>query len=160
EASASSRIELWYGGILLLKANPLFGAGYDRFMEDLPQTAHNSYILAAAELGLFGIFFWIVLIYSSFKGLSMIINTDERLYNYALAVQSSLVGFCAAAFFLSRTYTVLPYLLFALSGSLMYIAKQRNNELDFRFTKHDWKMSGIWTIGILILVYAFIKVGL
>ncbi len=82
-----------------MKSRPIFGVGYDMFMDALPQTAHNSYVLAAAELGIVGLFCWIGLLYCSFKGLSVIQLREPRYYNYALGLQSSMVGFCAAAFF-------------------------------------------------------------
>lgn len=160
EASAYGRVELWYQGIVMLKTHPLFGVGYEMFTDSLPQTAHNSYILAGAELGFIGLFFWMALIYSSYKGLMIIQNNVPKLYNYALGLQSSLVGFCAAAFFLSRTYVIIPYLLFALSGSLMHVASQRNPELNFDFTKKDFKITCWLSIGIILLSYVVIKVGL
>jgi len=160
EASAFNRVELWYEGILMLKSNPLFGVGFEMFTDQLAQTAHNSYILAAAELGFFGLFFWMGLIYSSFKGLSLVQAHDPRLKTYALGLQSGLVGFCAAAFFLSRTYVILPYLLFALSGSLMYVAKQYNEDLNFNFTKKDFRTTALLSIGVLLLAYGVIKTGL
>jgi len=160
ESSAFGRVELWYGGIQLLKSSPLFGVGYDMFMEELPQTAHSSFILAAAELGFLGLMAWVGLLYSSFKGLSIIQENDERLYNYALGLQSSLVGFCAAAFFLSRTYIILPFMLVALSGSLMYVAHSRNKNLNFAFTRKDLKTTFLLSVGVLLLSYGVIKFAL
>jgi len=160
EDSAYSRMELWYEGIQLLKANPIFGRGFNMFTDALPQTAHNSFILAAAELGMFGLFLWVALLYVSYKGLTIIQKNDKRLYNYSMGVQAGLVGFCAAAYFLSRTYVIIPYLFFALSGSLMHIAKKRNPDLDFSFTKKDkWNVFYI-SIGTLLLALSVIKFGL
>ncbi|MDE2027578.1 MAG: O-antigen ligase family protein, partial [Candidatus Omnitrophica bacterium] len=122
EASANGRLQMWYQGVLMLKSNPLFGVGYGMFTNEEPLTAHNSYVLAFSELGFVGFFLWMALIYSSFKSLALVLNHDERLKTYALGLQSGLVGFCAAAFFLSRTYVILPYLIFALAGSLLHIA--------------------------------------
>lgn len=160
EASAHGRVELWYQGILMIKSNPLFGVGHNMFMADLPQTAHNSFILAASELGMFGLFFWMGLIYISIKGLSMVQNKDPKLYNCALGLQSSLVGFCAAAFFLSRTYIILPYILFAFSGAAMGIAKAHYPELEFKLTKKDYRNIVGLSFGVLFLAYFVIKVGL
>ena len=160
EESAYNRLDLWYEGFLMLKHNPLFGVGYGMFTDKLPQTAHNSFILAAAELGLIGLFFWMALIYSSFKCLSLVQANDGRLKTYALGLQSGLIGFCMAAFFLSRTYVILPYLLFAFSGSLFYIAQCRNKEMVFNFSREDTKKT-IW-LCVVVLLFAFIliKVGL
>jgi len=157
EGSAYSRVELWYQGILLFKANPLFGVGFDMYMDSLPQTAHNSYILALAELGVLGLFFWMALIYSSLKGLSVIQAKDEQLRDSAIGLQSALVGFCVAAFFLSRTYVIMPYLLFALSGSLMHVAARKNNSLNFDFTRADAKHSLKWSFLVIAFAYAIIK---
>jgi len=160
EDSAYGRVNLWYEGILLLKSNPVFGVGYNMFMEDLPQTAHNSYLLAAAELGMLGLFFWMSLIYISMKGLTLVQETDAKLKDYALGLQSALIGFCVAAFFLSRTYVIIPYMLFALSGSLIYIVRNKNPGLEFKFTLQDAKRSLGLGILSLVLVYAIIKLGL
>jgi len=160
EASAYSRVELWYNGIVMLKNNPLFGVGYNMFTDTLAQTAHNSFILVAAELGFIGLFFWVSLIYCSFHGLSIIQENVPRLYNYALGLQSGLVGFCALAFFLSRSYVMIPYILFSLSGSLMYVAKQMNPELDFSFRKKQIKHTVFISLGVILLSYAVIKIGI
>ena len=160
EASAYSRVELWYDGIMMMKSNPLFGVGFGMYTDKLPQTAHNSYILAGAELGFIGLFFWMALIYSSFKGMSIIQSRAPAFYNYALGLQSSLIGFCAASFFLSRTYVILPYMLFAFSGALMDITKNYDDSLDFRFTKRDaWITAGL-SAGVILLAYVVIKIGL
>jgi len=163
EESAYNRLDLWYEGVLMMKSNPIFGVGYRMFMEELPQTAHNSFILAGAELGILGLFFWMALIWCSVKGL-LIIQQNEKIGHdiktYALGLQSALVGFCAAAFFLSRTYVILPYILFALSGSLMFVAKQKDNEIDFAFHAKDaWISLGL-SVGIITLAYILIKIGL
>ncbi|MDE2027096.1 MAG: O-antigen ligase family protein [Candidatus Omnitrophica bacterium] len=160
EASANERIQLWYQGILMLKSNPLFGVGYNMFANIEPLTAHNSYVLAAAELGLVGLFFWMALIYSSFKGFALVARHDEGLKTYALGLQSGLVGFCAAAFFLSRTYVILPYLIFALSGSLLYIAHERNEEIKLTFDSKDFRKTFFLCVGVLLLIYILIKVGI
>ena len=130
------------------------------FTDSLPQTAHNSFILAGAELGLVGLFLWVGLIYISFQGLSKVQEAVPSLRNYAYGLQASLVGFCAAAYFLSRTYVILPYLLFALSGSLMHIAREINPSLTFTFTKKDFKITAFLTVGSLLMAYILIKVAL
>jgi len=160
EASANNRVQLWYQGILMMKANPLFGVGFRMFEADQPQTAHNSFVLAASELGSFGYFFWMALIFSSFRQLSLVQQYDERLRTYATGLQTSLVGFCAAAFFLSRTYVILPYLLFALSGSLFYIAQQRNKELIYRFTLKEARSTFLFGVIVLIVMYVIVKITL
>jgi len=160
EASAYSRIDLWYEGLQMMKSNPLFGIGYGMFMDFAPQTAHNSFVLAGAELGLIGLFFFMGLIYISFKQLSAIQKSQSALKVYAYGLQAGLIGFCAAAFFLSRTYIILPYMLFALSGSLFHIAQQKDNKLQFKFSKRDVRNVAVLSIGLLGFIYLIAKIGL
>lgn len=160
ESSAYGRLELWYWGLQKMLHNPFFGVGYNMFMEDQSLTAHNSYVLAAAELGFIGLFMWVGLIYISHKGLSIVYQKSDSLKTIAMGIQSSLVGFCVAAFFLSRTYVILPYLLFALSGAVMHHAKQTMPDLDLNFYRKDyWKIFWI-CVAILVVIYVFYKTGL
>lgn len=160
DESAANRIDMWYEGVNMIKASPLFGRGFGMFTEEQPLTTHNSYMLVAAELGLLGLFFFIGLIYTSFKELTLAQKIDPGLKSYALGLQAALAGFCVAAFFLSRSYVILPYLLFAFSGALFYLAQQRNKELQFSFSKNDFRNTGILSVGVLLLIYVAIKIGL
>ncbi len=59
EDSAAGRVEAWYEGFQMLRSHPLFGVGKGLFTEHHFLTAHNSYMLAVAELGLVGYFVWL-----------------------------------------------------------------------------------------------------
>lgn len=157
EASAASRIDFWYQGLLMFKSNPIFGVGYGMYMEEMAMTAHNSYVLAFAELGFVGLFFWMGLFYFSYKSLNIVQQKNAALKNYALGIQSALMGFAAAAFFLSRTYTIVPYLLFALSGSMIYITQQQNPEIKFKINQKDLRNIALISAGIIIAVVITIR---
>lgn len=58
EESAAGRIDSWYEGFLMFRQHPLLGVGKGLFTEHHYLTAHNSYILSIAELGVIGYFFW------------------------------------------------------------------------------------------------------
>jgi len=160
EASANNRVQLWYKGIKMVKSNPVFGVGFRMFQEDLPQTAHNSYVLAVSELGLFGLFMFMGLLYFSFKESNMIQVSGSKLATYSLGLQAGFVGFCAAAFFLSRTYVILPYLLAALSGSLFYVSTGLDNKLFVDFKAKDAKNIALLCFVMLIVIFIVIKVGI
>lgn len=70
------RVAAWALGLELFKSHPLFGVGMDNFnnFNDTGLTAHNSYVLCLAELGLVGYFCWFGMIVFSWKGLSSIIK--------------------------------------------------------------------------------------
>jgi putative inorganic carbon (HCO3(-)) transporter len=58
EESAAGRIDAWYEGFQMLRSSPLFGIGKGLFTEHNLLTAHNSFVLALAELGVVGYFVW------------------------------------------------------------------------------------------------------
>ena len=123
-------------------------------------TAHNSFVLAAAELGLVGLFFWVGLFYTSFKGLSSVQKHCPRLAGYAYGLQAAHVGFAATAFFLSRTYMELPYLLCALSAALYAVARNQTDRVEFRLTMKDARNVGLASIGALLLAQIAMKTWL
>jgi putative inorganic carbon (HCO3(-)) transporter len=59
EESAEGRLEAWKEGFDMLMQHPLFGVGTGNFTEHHFRTAHNSYVLAVAEMGVVGFFVWI-----------------------------------------------------------------------------------------------------
>ena len=160
EASAYGRLDAWYYGFQLLKANPLFGVGYGLFTDQYPLTAHNSFLLAASELGLVGLCAWMSVFYTSFKGLSLVQHHHPRLAPFAYGLQASLVGFGAGAFFLSRTYNELSYLLCGMSAALFHVVRQQVPAIDFRLTRRDLWGIGAWSLGALALIQVAMKTWL
>jgi len=78
EDSAAGRVEAWYEGFQMLRAHPLFGVGKGQFTDHHYLTAHNSYMLAVAELGLVGYFVWLSIIILSVMMLLVIVRADRR----------------------------------------------------------------------------------
>src|SRR5690606_13597217 len=60
EESAAGRVDSWYEGMQLFFWRPLLGVGQGNFLDYHHITAHNSYVLTLAELGLSGYFLWMV----------------------------------------------------------------------------------------------------
>jgi O-antigen ligase len=54
EDTSQGRIRLWNEGLTLLPSQPVFGIGAGEYAERVGQVAHNSYVHAYVELGLFG----------------------------------------------------------------------------------------------------------
>ncbi len=159
EDSAAGRLDAWYYGFQLLKHRPIFGVGQNMFTDDYPLTAHNSFVLAFAELGLVGFFCWVGLLYVTFKGLAMV-EKHPRLWPYAVGLESALVGFCAAAFFLSRTYILIPYLLVAFSAALANVARIQLAEFTVQFGRADIRNVALACLGILVLLQVAMKTWL
>lgn len=66
-ASGMERMEAWSTGMQLIRSHPIFGVGYQRFNEFYYITAHNSVIVVAAELGLVGLFFWMLFVFPTIR---------------------------------------------------------------------------------------------
>jgi O-antigen ligase len=127
--AGADRIEAWGVGLGLLRSHPITGAGFNSFTDFHEITAHNSFVLCFAELGLLGFFFWMALIVCTFLQLNALIRQHRQnpamadAVRWALAIRLSLTGFLTTAWFLSRTYIVLLWVLLAMAVSLIEIAK-------------------------------------
>ncbi|MBI3382745.1 MAG: O-antigen ligase family protein [Aquabacterium sp.] len=120
ERSAEERIEAWVEGFNMLKSSPLFGVGYGGFLDRYYLTAHNSFVLGFAELGVFGYFFWMALLVLGFTAVNRVVRyapagSMESRAGHIL--RSSLVGYMACAWFLSRTYQPVLFCLLALCAA-------------------------------------------
>ena len=69
EQSGEDRTSLWGEGLEIFKAHPLFGVGFGNMGDytDTHQTAHNSVVVCAVELGLFGLYFWSLFLFSTVR---------------------------------------------------------------------------------------------
>ncbi len=125
EESAGGRIEAWSEGIQMLRSQPIFGVGYGNFTDNFEYTAHNSFVLCFAELGLVGYFVWLAMLVLSLKE-TRIASTeapaegDEARWSRTLRL--SMIGFLVCAWFLSRTYQPVLFLLVALCIATSYCA--------------------------------------
>jgi len=125
EESAEGRIEAWAEGFNMLRSSPLFGVGFQNFTQFNWLTAHNSFVLCFAELGLLGFFFWIASIVLAFQAINQVAeHAPEGTESYRLGVlmRASLVGFMTCAWFLSRTYQPTLYVLLALCVACWHCA--------------------------------------
>jgi putative inorganic carbon (hco3(-)) transporter len=74
----ADRLEAWANGLEMLKTAPLFGIGFGSFTDFNEVTAHNSFILCLAELGLVGATLWVASLVTTMTGLNRIIREQEE----------------------------------------------------------------------------------
>jgi len=142
EDSASARIDSWSVAIDLVQSYPLFGVGANQFLDYHPKTAHNSWLLCAAELGLFGYVAWLLMIFMSIKNLffiskNAVVEKHGQLGRYADGVMWGLIAFMLAATFLSRTYIEPLYILIGLSAAITTVFVQRDGGKFQLMTRKD-----------------------
>jgi len=127
EDSAAGRVDAWYEGLHMFTSHPLFGVGAGNFTDYNYLTAHNSFILVLAETGFFGYVTWLAFVGYSFLMMRQILRYEpgeEVLARedvdwpgeqaIARTLLLALCGLFAAAFFLSRSYTIILYLTIAI----------------------------------------------
>jgi len=156
EASASGRIDAWATGLNLLLWRPILGVGFHNFTEHHHLTAHNSVVLCMSELGLVGLYVWLLLIYSSFREMAIVQRyaRGTGFATYAELMQLSLAGFFVSAFFLSRTYNEVLYIIIAVCTLLSYHARDR-----FGYSQHLFPARLLMqTLVLMIGLIAAIKV--
>jgi putative inorganic carbon (HCO3(-)) transporter len=99
ENSAQSRIEAWGQGLMMLRSQPVFGVGYSR----------GAVVLVAMCDTLFRVLL---------RGRKLEALPAALSPAWVNGLIASAAGMLVCAFFLSRQYVVVPYILFALAGSL------------------------------------------
>jgi O-antigen ligase len=161
EASASGRIDAWATGLNLLQWRPLLGVGFGSFIEYHHLTAHNSVVLCVAELGLVGLFVWLFLIISSFTDMSVVYahGRDTEFAFYAETLQLSILGFFVSAFFLSRTYNDVLFILIGLAALLSFLAQREFNYRVLRFKRKTVITVFVSEIGLVVLVKALVMIS-
>ena len=86
-ADGSDRLELWSEGLELFKKAPIFGIGFGEFADSdfAGITAHNSFILCLAELGIVGSTIFVGMLVTTFMGLNKLIRSPESASQLALS---------------------------------------------------------------------------
>ncbi len=162
EQSAAQRVEAWQEGITMLRNKPVLGVGYGNFTDHHYLTAHNSFVLGFAELGLVGYFAWLGLIVLTFKGITQGVRlappgTPEK--KMALALQASLIAFLACSWFLSRTYSPGLFVLLALCVAGWFGVRRTHGPPPQAVLEEPltWRMTTVFAMVASILgVYGFV----
>jgi O-antigen ligase len=152
------RLAIWSDGMSYVKSSPLWGIGFNGFTDRQGMTAHNSYLLCAAELGLVGLFLWMSIMVVTMIQLNrvpkVVGKSNPALAQWAVALRLSLGTYLFTSFFLSRTYELPLFLLLGMSGAVIVAAG--GDEATLWGSK--WP---VWTLGlcagILALIYVMLR---
>jgi O-antigen ligase len=83
-ADGADRLEAWANGLEMFKVSPLFGIGFNNFTDFNEITAHNSFVLCLAELGILGSTLWMALLVTTTMGLNRHIGAQRKGYTNGL----------------------------------------------------------------------------
>jgi O-antigen ligase len=173
EASSSTleRLDCWSSALSIWRSHPILGVGLGQFTEYNYMTAHNSYLLALAELGLPGMFLFSIIVYLSAKipfvvlrdlnglpvGEGGLLSGASVAGPWAMAVFAAFGGLVVGIFFLSFTYQYVLWIYIGLSGAL-YSAMRTH--VPFFRVRFGWSDLGIVSgvnLAIIVLVYAYTR---
>lgn len=169
EASAMGRLWAWWDGLEMLKANPIFGVGSNNFFDHHGKVAHNTYIQVAAELGVVGYLLWMTILlltlFMGFSAISLIKNLDKEKLSEEMKSESalcitcfySLCGFAMTAFFLTRNFFIIFYMVVGISiASYARLIRANDNQPLFE-PKSAIKKIILVALSILIFIYIILK---
>lgn len=163
ESSTMERLECWWVGLHMVVASPGFGAGYGQFLEHHYLTAHNSFILATAELGLIGMLLFTSVVYVAVKIPLQALRAEVApvARTWALALLASMAGLIAGSLFLSYAYKDIFWLYIGLSGVLYHAVQRHDPDFRVRFRARDLGLVALIDLGLLLflMLYTATKLG-
>lgn len=185
--AGADRTQLWSEGLQMLKSHPLFGVGLGS-MPDLTEThhtAHNSVVVCAAELGLFGLYFWCLFLFPTLRDALVLasrdkvteaeqpVPIDEPLHLAAPKIAAidkaevnrlgrllvlSLTGFLVAGWFLSRAYVMTLFLLGGMVEVVYEMALQRGMVAPrMRFARVAC-YAGVLAAALILFMYIMLRI--
>ncbi len=165
DSSAEERLGCLYEGMSMARAYPIIGVGQGQFIEHHTQTAHNSYVLAPAELGFFGMVLWSVLVYLSLKipiqalrDLPMTRGPDPAAARtWAMALLASWCGLLVGIFFLSFCYHPVLWIYMGLSAALWQAMRGHDRSWTVRFGWRDLALVIAIDLGLVLLLYGYTR---
>jgi hypothetical protein len=144
EQSTLERYEAWSTGLSMFKGNPIFGVGARQFAEHHYLTAHNTFVLAFAELGFPGFVLFVAIMYLSFKTLIVglrelrhVPGTDAAT-TWGLALLASMAGIVFQINTLSFAYHAVMWIFFALCGAWYGAIRYHLPNFQVRMTWRDF----------------------
>jgi hypothetical protein len=182
--SGADRTELWGESLQVLKSHPFFGVGFGNLAGYLGLTAHNSVAVCAAELGMFGLYFWSLFLLPTMRAALEIaspaavsegepIVAEKGLYHQAARkieavdkaeinslgrlVLLSLTGFLTAGWFLSRAFVVTLFLLGGMAEVVYEMALQRGMIAPRLRLARALPYAGILAIALVLLMYVMLR---
>ena len=163
EDSTLERTECWSVGLHLLAGSPGFGVGCGQFIEHHYLTAHNSYVLAAAELGVVGVLLWTAIVYVAIKIPVQALRAEvaPAARTWALALLASMAGLVVGVLFLSYVYKDVLWVYLGLSGALYHAIRRHDPGFEVTFRLPDLAFVALADAGLLLALAAYtsVKVG-
>jgi O-antigen ligase len=161
EESANMRFVFWEEGLTQLRMHPLTGVGYNRFPDvNGGYVSHNSYVTCFAELGFPAYFFWMGGIYLAFRRRSATTDPTLPVSNDLIGARIGLLGYLAAAFWISRTYAPNAYVFLCLPIAQQFAVSDQQRLPSYESGERQRVYGGILAFCMAMLLLIRMMVGL
>jgi hypothetical protein len=185
--AGSDRTGLWGQGLEMLKSHPIFGVGFGNFRDycGCGHTAHNSILVSAGELGMFGLFFWCLFLLPTVRDAFVIASPkkveegtppvpEESFYPQTVRTMEvldkaeinrlgtlvflSIIGFLTAGFFLSRAYVLTLFLLGGMAEAVFDIGLRQGMIVPRMPAGRVFRLSAALTFLMVVMMYMVVRV--
>lgn len=153
DQSTLERLEAWRAGLQMFRSSPIWGIGKGQFTEYHVITAHSTFMLTLAELGLVGLLLWIGMFYVAIKIVVLAASRyrdrpgGQVAYQWACSLLACLSGLIVGTNFLSLSYHPVVWSIMALPGAYYLAARRHDPEFRVRLGIRD----GVIIIGMGLL---------
>jgi hypothetical protein len=143
EMSTEQRYEAWATGLDMFRHSPIFGVGARNFGEHHYLTAHNSYVLTLAEMGIVGMFLFVSMIYLSLKTLIVGVRAlatvpgTNAAQVWGMALLAAMAGIVFQINTLSFAYHSVLWLFFGLVGAWQSAVRHHKPDMTVRLETRD-----------------------
>lgn len=164
DASANERLDLVADALSMIRRSHGLGVGMGRFAAESSSglTAHNSYLLAAAETGIVGISLFTLMLYTGLKVPICLWfgkhDLDPNLRRLSPAIAIALVGACVGIFFLSWAYKEVLYVLLGLSAALHQAARADDPRVHVGLSAREVAIVVCIALAFLPFTYAAVRI--
>jgi hypothetical protein len=160
DSSTMERLDNLQVGVQLFFRRPVLGVGFGQFTEHHHLTAHNSYVLAAAELGLPGMVLWLSILFGNLKvpwvATSRVEVPDgDHARIWGLALLAALTGLSVGIFFLSFNYHFVFWIYMGMASAFAAFVRRRLPDSRTQVTLKEMGLLAIGGAALLVLIYLY-----
>jgi O-antigen ligase len=168
--TGQERIQLWSDGLVMFRANPLFGVGPDNFSLEAGHVAHNSYLQAFSELGFAGGVFFLgaaaLAVFGLYRLGRPVVTSREhvppqfvdpdlkQLYPFLLG---AVTGYATGMLTLSLNTLVVTYAVPGMAGVFLNMTKTRPDVDRDRFDANLLVRLGGLALLYLVVLFVFVR---
>jgi O-antigen ligase/polysaccharide polymerase Wzy-like membrane protein len=157
-ASTEMRYEAWATGLNMWHHSPIFGVGARDFSSHHYLTAHNSFVLTLAEMGIIGMFLFVAVLYLCLKTLIIGLREISGIPGAAaaeiwgMALLAAMAGILFQINTLSFAYHSVLWLFIGLVGAWYSAVRHHRPELVIKLTFQDVTILGAACFGYALVV--------